>query len=96
MISYNADCASCDFRIAKVPAMDWPEGSMRPLYQYRDAYPATVSTLRGPTWHPDNLEGTPDQIKAWGQESVITGYIPQVCEVSLTYIIIYATGYIHY
>lgn len=58
--------------------MDWPEGSMRPLYQYRMEYPAVVSEFRGPTWHPDNLVGTHDQLKAWGKSSPITGYIPQV------------------
>lgn len=78
MNTHTADCANCDFRINKVPPMDWPEGAMRPLYLYKGDYPSTVSTRRGATWHPDNLEGTPEQLKAWGRESVITGYIPQV------------------
>lgn len=62
----------------QVPARDWPEGTMRPLYVYHGAYPSVVSENRGVTWHPDNLEGTPEQIAAWGKESTITGYIPQV------------------
>ena len=80
MTTHTADCAECDFRISKVPAADWPEGSKRVLYQYRSSYPATVASDRGTTWHPDNLEGTPDQIAAWKEfeTSLITGEIPQV------------------
>jgi hypothetical protein len=51
---------------------------MRPLYIYRGPYPSVVSPHRGATWHPSNLEGTPEQLAAWGNESIITGYIPQV------------------
>lgn len=32
LLTYNGDCAECDWRLNKVPARDWPEGSMRPLY----------------------------------------------------------------
>ena len=78
MATHLADCSDCDFRINKVPAKDWPAGSMRPLYQYKGNYPATLTSRRGETWHPSNLEGTPDQLAAWGAESIITGYIPQV------------------
>lgn len=58
--------------------MDWPKGTMRPLYLYRGPYPSVVSSHRGATWQPSNLEGTPEQLAAWGNESVITGYVPQV------------------
>lgn len=51
---------------------------MRPLYVYHGNYPSVISAHRGATWHPSNLEGTPEQLAAWGTESVITGYIPQV------------------
>jgi dipeptidase len=80
MTTHTADCAECDFRISKVPAADWPEGSERVLYQYKSSYPATVVKDRGTTWHPDNLEGTPEQIAAWKEyeTSLITGKIPQV------------------
>ena len=61
-----------------MPAMDHPPGTMRPLYLYKGNYPATITTQRGATWHPSNLEGTPEQLEAWGQESLITGHIPQV------------------
>jgi hypothetical protein len=80
MTTHTADCAECDFRIAKVPAADWPEGSMRTLYQYRGGYPATVVTDRGKTWHPDNLEGSPEQVEKWKEfeTTLVTGQIPQV------------------
>lgn len=78
MNTHTADCSDCDFRINKVPAQDWPANSVRPLYLYKGNYPALVTSRRGATWHPDNLEGTREQLKAWGKESPITGYIPQV------------------
>uniref|UniRef100_A0A7S3H5K0 Dipeptidase n=1 Tax=Spumella elongata TaxID=89044 RepID=A0A7S3H5K0_9STRA len=78
MTTHTADCMNCDFRLAKVPARDWPAGTMRPLYVYHGNYPSVISAHRGATWHPSNLEGTPEQLAAWGTESVITGYIPQV------------------
>ena len=31
MVTHTNDCLDCDFRISKVPAKDWPAGSMRPL-----------------------------------------------------------------
>jgi len=78
MNTHTADCSDCDFRINKVPARDWPANSVRPLYVYKGNYPATLTTNRGLTWQPDNLEGSKEQLEAWGKESVITGYIPQV------------------
>lgn len=84
MNTHTADCSDCDFRINKVPAQDWPANSVRPLYLYKGNYPALVTSRRGATWHPDNLEGTHEQLKAWGKESPITGYIPQVCAYFVT------------
>jgi hypothetical protein len=78
MNTNTADCADCDFRLGKVPARDWPAGATRPLYQIKNNYPAVVSPNRGWTWHPDNLQGSPAQLDAWGTESVTTGFIPQV------------------
>ena len=37
MTTHTADCAECDFRMAKVPARDWPEGSKRPVYLFSSA-----------------------------------------------------------
>ena len=80
MTTHTADCADCDFRINKVAAADWPAGSVRTLYQYKGSYPATVVSDRGKTWHPDNLEGTPEQVEQWKEfeTSLVTGHIPQV------------------
>ncbi len=78
MTTHTADCADCDFRINKVPARDHEEGATRPLYLYKGSYPATITSDRGVTWHPDNLEGSKEQLAAWGTESVITGRIPEV------------------
>lgn len=78
MNTQTADCSDCDFRISKVPARDWPEGTMRPLYVIKNNYPAVISENRGNTWKPSNLQGSPSQIAAWGTESPTTAYIPQV------------------
>ena len=79
MTSHTADCANCDFRVNKVPAMDWKEGEKRALYVYKGSYPANVVENRGSTWGSDNLEGSTEQIQAWVKEEAdITGYIPQV------------------
>jgi dipeptidase len=78
MVTHTADCSTCDFRLNKVPASDWEKGQLRPLYLYRGEYPSTISKARGVTWHPDNLEGTAEQLAAWGEESTLTGFVPQV------------------
>lgn len=87
MASHTADCSNCDFRINKVSARDYDVNNstsasfaklMRPIYLYRNGYPSTVSSLRGKTWDPNNLEGNPEQIAAWGPESPIITYIEQV------------------
>lgn len=58
--------------------MDWPVGALRPIYRYKNTYPSTVALNRGSTWHPSNLQGTPEQLQFWGNESIILHYIPQV------------------
>lgn len=50
------DCHDCDWRFAKVPAMDWPEGSMRPIYTESSSYPRFIREDRGETWKESNLE----------------------------------------
>ena len=37
MTTHTADCAECDFRVAKVPAQDWPDGATRPIYLFSSA-----------------------------------------------------------
>lgn len=76
--THNSDCAECDWRPNKVPAMDWPEGSMRPIYLITSVYPRQVRSDRGYTWTPENLEDLP-QRKQWEKMTgPILGYIPQV------------------
>eukprot|EP01041_Mallomonas_annulata_P001289 gene1289-2493_t len=78
MVTHTADCSDCDFRVNKVPAQEWPENSKRDTYEYKNNYPGTVAKDRGDTWQPMNLEGTPTQLKAWGERSTLTGQLPQV------------------
>ncbi len=81
MTTHTMDCSDCDFRLSKVPARDWPVGSMRPLYLLRSTYPAQISEDRGDTWKIANLEGSTEQVKTWSTDETftqVTGYIPQV------------------
>jgi len=34
IVTYNCDCTGCDFRMFMVPAMDWPEGSVRDIISW--------------------------------------------------------------
>eukprot|EP01031_Cornospumella_fuschlensis_P034734 gene34734-42059_t len=61
MTTHTADCAECDWRINKVPARDWPEGSMRPVWIITGAYPRQVREDRGYTWSKANLENMPQK-----------------------------------
>ena len=80
MTTHTADCAECDFRLAKVPARDWPAGSQRPIYLFASAYPRRVQEGRSATWEPSNLDESLPQAPTWKKEgfSKIIGYIPQV------------------
>jgi hypothetical protein len=57
MTTHTADCANCDFRVNKVPPMDWKEGDQRAMYVYKGSYPSQVIENRGTTWSAANLEG---------------------------------------
>ncbi len=46
MTTHNMDCLNCDFRINKVPAKDWPDGSMRAIPLLRETYPQLVEENR--------------------------------------------------
>ena len=78
MTTYNADCAECDWRVNKVAARDWAEGSMRPVYLLSGAYPRQVRTDRGTTWSPENLEDMPQKSDWEKMRGEIIGHIPQV------------------
>jgi len=78
LISYNADCAECDWRVNKVPARDWPSGSQRPVYLLSGTYPLHVRDDHGTTWYIDNLEQS-EYTEQWkDMKGTILGYIPQV------------------
>lgn len=79
MNTHSADCAECDWRPNKVPARDWPEGSMRPIHKISGTYPRQVREDRGFTWTKDNLEDLP-QKDEWAtmEDYTLMGHIPQV------------------
>jgi hypothetical protein len=50
MTTHTADCAECDFRLARVPAKDWPEGAMRPVYLFASACELLIFGGGGLAW----------------------------------------------
>jgi hypothetical protein len=50
MTTHTADCAECDFRLAKVPAQDWPPGSQRPIYLFASACESGCWKCTGSAW----------------------------------------------
>jgi dipeptidase len=81
MVTHTADCNDCDFRLAKVPAKDWPEGSKRPVVLFHTEYPVRLSKERSFTWSPENLDDLPqkaDWLAGESRASTIVGYIDQV------------------
>lgn len=78
LLGYTADCAECDWRVNKVPAQDYVDGTMRPIYLITGSYPRQVREDHGYTWSVDNLEESPFR-NAWSKmKGEIIGYIPQV------------------
>lgn len=67
-------------RLGKLPAKDYPKGSMRPVYGEYSQYPRYIREDRGPTWSKENLEMKPKGLKEMWMEgkTPILGYIPQV------------------
>jgi hypothetical protein len=55
------DCHDCDWRMAKVPAMDWAPGSLRPIFMESSSYPRFIREDRGETWKEKNLEDVPQK-----------------------------------
>jgi len=64
----NADCSSCDGRVAYIPRSEHPEGAMRPLYITGGAAPRFVGYGRGSFYEPKAGEALTPKI----------GEIPQV------------------
>jgi dipeptidase len=64
----DAGGGASDVRLVKVPAAEWPEGSMRPVYNFHPGYPRVVTKHRGPIYEPK------DDQEVWKP----IGHIPQV------------------
>ena len=81
IVTHNADCKNCDFRLARTPARDHAPGTMTPILRYRGEYPRYVTNARGATWRPENLDGEIEHTTEWAgdqwQEDHIVGYFPQ-------------------
>jgi dipeptidase len=60
--THNDDCRECDFRISKVPAADWPAGSLRQINAVHDSYPKYMETAdsnpHGPEYLADRVDTT--------------------------------------
>ena len=76
----RASFLASDFRISKVPAADWPTGSVRQVYTYRAAYPRFLGYGRGETYEPENTDlSIPDEPWVVGEGPFAPiGAIPQV------------------
>lgn len=78
--THNNDCQECDIRVTHVPAMDWPAGSRRPIYDIRAAYPRYVQNSDLNNYGPDYLQSStyPDRtISSWNISAPMM-YIDQV------------------
>lgn len=96
MTTHTADCLDCDFRVNKVPAADHPPGSMRNIYLFKGDYPQTITSDRGATWLPSNLEGTDEQKAAWGTQSTVIMTIPEVSNLKCTTSLASPYDYLNY
>ena len=78
MTTHTNDCKECDFRLAKVPAMDHPANSTRKIWGGRAAYPRYIGDDRGDVYTAaDVLTG--DNYFAWDESvSKALGEIPEV------------------
>jgi len=66
--THNNDCATCDPRVAFIPAQDYPKGSKRGVAPFRLEYPRYVGADRSETYAP--IDGQVD--------TTPLGYIDQV------------------
>lgn len=69
LVSHSDDAEGADDnRMARVPAMDYEEGTLRPIYWDTENYPRFVGKNRGPDYYPQPGQKLSEPI----------GYIPQV------------------
>ncbi|KDO27012.1 hypothetical protein SPRG_07724 [Saprolegnia parasitica CBS 223.65] len=74
MTTHSNDCPDCDFRLAKIPAIEYEAGAMRPVFAPTSQYPRYVGSDRGPVYAPEKLD---DRFYDWTASQPI-GQIPQV------------------
>lgn len=74
MTTHNNDCENCDSRVIYVPAQDYEEGSMRPIYAVSFEYPRFIGAHVSPAY---GIEHVDRSFFPWNA-SVPIGYIPQV------------------
>ncbi|CAK5046732.1 unnamed protein product [Aphanomyces euteiches] len=74
MTTQTNDCADCDFRLVKVPAMQHPPNSQRSIILANQPYPRYVGEERGPVYNRSNLD---KGLYNWTNTEAI-GSIPQV------------------
>lgn len=70
MVGHSDDSgpSASDFRLIRVPRKQWPQGSLRPLFNWKSGYPRVVSAAISPEYAP----------VAEQQETEPIGHIPQV------------------
>lgn len=66
MVTHSDDDEMADQRVVRVPAMDHPEGAMRPVFPQVAIYPRLVTDTRGPAYDTG------------GEPTPPLGFIPQV------------------
>ncbi|DBA03333.1 TPA: hypothetical protein N0F65_004610 [Lagenidium giganteum] len=74
MTTHTADCSSCDFRIAKVPAQRFNAVDEREITLVELDYPRYVGKARGSVYYRENLD---TRFYNW-TDSTVLGTIPQV------------------
>ena len=76
--THNNDCVQCDQRLTHVPARDWADGSMRPIFPFRVAYPRYLEMPEYNIHGPEYLTANTD-IYDWNYSDFKPiGYITQV------------------
>ncbi|KAG7400193.1 hypothetical protein PHYBOEH_006732 [Phytophthora boehmeriae] len=76
MTTHTNDCSSCDFRIAKVPAMTHEDGAQHDVVLAAFDYPRYVGGARGEVYLPENLD---TRFYNWTASPSI-GSIPEVAQ----------------
>lgn len=76
VVTHGNDCPACDFRIAHVPARDYPPGSVAPIFMAKNDYPRFYGrNLSSDSYSPENTE---NPFSFAYEESKPMGTVPQV------------------